>query len=58
LSASCDNCYGVCSDNAVIKLAPGKHFQFNSDCRKGCGVRAIACSCGAIKMVHEENQAL
>jgi hypothetical protein len=47
-------------DDAGIEvlLGSGKHFQFNSDCRKDYGVRAIACPCGAIKMVHEENQAL
>jgi 2-oxoacid:acceptor oxidoreductase delta subunit (pyruvate/2-ketoisovalerate family) len=52
---SCGNCHGVCSDNAVIKLAPGKRFQFNFDYCKGCGMCVSECPCGAIKMVPEEN---
>jgi len=51
----CDNCYGVCPDNSVIKLGPGKRFEFNYDYCKGCGVCATECPCGAIKMVSEEN---
>ena len=51
----CDNCYGVCPDSAVIKLGPGKRFQFNYDYCKGCGVCATECPCGAIRMVPEEN---
>lgn len=50
---SCGNCYGVCPDNAVIKLGPGKRFAFNYDYRKGCGICVSECPCGAIKMVPE-----
>ncbi len=50
----CDNCYGVCPDNAVIKLGPGKRFRFNFDYCKGCGICAVECPCGAIRMVPEE----
>jgi 2-oxoacid:acceptor oxidoreductase delta subunit (pyruvate/2-ketoisovalerate family) len=50
----CDNCYGVCPDNSVIKLGPGKRFQFNYDYCKGCGICVSECPCGAIKMVPEE----
>ena len=49
----CDNCYGVCPDNAVIKLGPGKRFAFNLDYCKGCGICAAECPCGAITMVPE-----
>ncbi len=49
----CDNCYGVCPDNSVIKLGPGKGFEFNYDFCKGCGVCAAECPCGAIEMVPE-----
>jgi len=49
-----DNCYGVCPDNAVIKLGPGKGFAFNYDYCKGCGVCAAECPCGAIDMVAED----
>ena len=50
----CDTCYGVCPDNAVIKLGPGKRFQFNYDYCKGCGMCVAECPCGAIKMEAEE----
>ena len=49
----CDNCYGVCPDNSVIKLGPGKRFEFNYDYCKGCGICVAECPCGAIKMVPE-----
>ena len=50
----CDNCYGVCPDNAVIKLGPGKRFEFNYDYCKGCGMCVAECPCGAIEMVPED----
>jgi NADPH-dependent glutamate synthase beta subunit-like oxidoreductase len=49
----CDNCYGVCPDNSVIKLGPGKGFEFNYDFCKGCGICAAECPCGAIVMTPE-----
>jgi len=49
----CDTCYGVCPDNAVIKLGPGKRFSFNYDYCKGCGLCVAECPCGAIKMEPE-----
>ena len=54
----CDNCYGVCPDNTVIKLGPGKRFEFNYDYGKGCGMRVAECPCGAIGMVPEQGQPL
>lgn len=51
----CDNCYGVCPDNSVIKLGPGKRFEFNYDYCKGCGLCVAECPCGAIDMVPENN---
>ena len=50
----CDTCYGVCPDNAVIKLGPGKRFRFNYDYCKGCGLCVAECPCGAIRMEPEE----
>ena len=50
---NCDNCYAVCPDNAVIKLGPGKRYEFNYDYCKGCGLCAEECPCGAIDMVKE-----
>lgn len=49
----CDTCYGVCPDNAVIKLGPGKRFEFNYDYCKGCGLCVAECPCGAIRMEPE-----
>ena len=46
----CDNCYGVCPDNAVIKLGPDKGFRIDLDFCKGCGICAAECPCGAIEM--------
>ena len=51
----CDTCYGVCPDNAVIKLGPGKRFEFNYDYCKGCGLCVAECPCGAIRMEREPN---
>ncbi len=49
----CDTCYGVCPDNAVIKLGPGRRFAFNYDYCKGCGLCVEECPCGAIRMERE-----
>jgi NADPH-dependent glutamate synthase beta subunit-like oxidoreductase len=52
---ACDNCYGVCPDNAVIKLEPGGSYRYEIDydfC-KGCGICAEECPCGAITMEPE-----
>jgi NADPH-dependent glutamate synthase beta subunit-like oxidoreductase len=52
---SCDNCYGVCPDNAVIKLGrPGETYEIDLDYCKGCGLCVAECPCGAIEMVPEE----
>jgi NADPH-dependent glutamate synthase beta subunit-like oxidoreductase len=55
---ACDNCYGVCPDNAVIKLAadgsPASYtYEIDLDYCKGCGLCAQECPCGAIEMVPE-----
>ena len=50
----CDNCYGVCPDSAIVKLGPGKGYEFNYDYCKGCGVCAQECPCGHIAMVPEK----
>jgi NADPH-dependent glutamate synthase beta subunit-like oxidoreductase len=50
----CDNCYGVCPDNAVTKLGPGLRYEFNYDYCKGCGLCVSECPCGAIRTVPEE----
>jgi NADPH-dependent glutamate synthase beta subunit-like oxidoreductase len=52
---ACDNCYGVCPDNAVVKLDPtGSYaYEIDLDFCKGCGICAEECPCGAIKMEPE-----
>ncbi|WP_416961331.1 NAD(P)-binding protein [Streptomyces sp. Agncl-13] len=50
----CDNCYGVCPDNAITKLGLGKGFSIDLDYCKGCGLCAAECPSGAIDMVPEE----
>ena len=52
---ACDNCYGVCPDNAVIKLTPGGAYQYEIDLDfcKGCGLCAEECPAGAIAMETE-----
>ncbi|HEX8975464.1 MAG TPA: NAD(P)-binding protein [Solirubrobacteraceae bacterium] len=52
---ACDNCYGVCPDNAVIKLEPTGAYAYaiDLDFCKGCGLCAQECPCGAIEMVPE-----
>jgi 2-oxoacid:acceptor oxidoreductase delta subunit (pyruvate/2-ketoisovalerate family) len=51
-SIGCDNCYGVCPDNAIIKLADGQ-YAVDYDYCKGCGLCAAECPCGAIEMEPE-----
>ncbi|WP_232423386.1 4Fe-4S binding protein [Mycobacterium sp. 155] len=46
--------YGVCPDNAVIKLGPGNRYRIDYDYCKGCGICATECPCGAITMEPEE----
>jgi Pyruvate/2-oxoacid:ferredoxin oxidoreductase delta subunit len=49
---ACDNCYGVCPDNAVLKLEPGGAYAyaFDLDYCKGCGLCMQECPSGAIEM--------
>jgi NADPH-dependent glutamate synthase beta subunit-like oxidoreductase len=50
----CDNCYGMCPDNAIVKLGPGRGFRVDLDYCKGCGICSSECPSGAISMVDEE----
>ncbi len=51
---SCDNCYAMCPDNAVIKLAEPGHYAVDLDYCKGCGLCVQECPVGTIAMVPEE----
>ena len=49
----CDNCYGVCPDNAVLKVDEADGYAFDLDFCKGCGICVAECPCGAIEMIPE-----
>jgi Pyruvate/2-oxoacid:ferredoxin oxidoreductase delta subunit len=52
---SCDNCFAVCPDNAVIKLGrPGEKYLIDLDYCKGCGLCVSECPSGAIQLLPEE----
>jgi len=44
----CDNCYGVCPDNAIRKV--GDHYEIDYDFCKGCGLCVAECPSGAITL--------
>jgi len=48
----CDNCYGVCPDNAIIKLGDGS-YEIEYDYCKGCDLCAAECPSAAIEMEPE-----
>ncbi|MDN4473235.1 NAD(P)-binding protein [Demequina zhanjiangensis] len=49
----CDNCFGMCPDDAIRKLGPGMRYEIDYDYCKGCGICAEECPCGAIDMIPE-----
>jgi NADPH-dependent glutamate synthase beta subunit-like oxidoreductase len=51
---SCDNCYAVCPDNAVIKVGPPGEYVVDLDYCKGCGLCVAECPAGAVRMVPED----
>jgi NADPH-dependent glutamate synthase beta subunit-like oxidoreductase len=53
---ACDNCYGMCPDNAVVKLDPSGSYAYEIDLDhcKGCGICAQECPAGAIRMDPEQ----
>ncbi len=54
---SCDNCWTLCPDNAVLKADRSPdgepHYVFDYDHCKGCGICAHECPVGFIAMVDE-----
>jgi len=52
---SCDNCYALCPDDAIIKLGPPGEYVIDLDYCKGCGLCVEECPSGAIVMVPEES---
>ncbi len=49
----CDQCYGACPEQAIIKLGPGLRYEFDFNRCTGCGVCAETCPCHAIEMIPE-----
>ena len=50
----CDNCFGVCPDNAVLKIGTGHGYAIDYDYCKGCGLCVAECPAGAIEMRPED----
>jgi NADPH-dependent glutamate synthase beta subunit-like oxidoreductase len=51
---SCDNCFALCPDNAVIKLGPEGAYAVDLDYCKGCGLCVEECPTGSMTMEPEE----
>ncbi len=49
----CDGCFAACPEEAIIKLGPGKRYQFDFDLCTGCGICFEQCPCHAIEMIPE-----
>ena len=49
----CDGCYAACPEKAVIKLGPGKRYEFDYDACTGCAECYEQCPCHAIELVSE-----
>ena len=49
----CDGCLAACPEGAVIKLGPGKRYEFDYARCTGCAVCYEQCPCHAIEMVPE-----
>ncbi len=49
----CDGCYGACPEDAIVKLGPGKRYEFDYDRCTGCRICFEQCPCAAITMIPE-----
>ncbi|WP_445737244.1 NAD(P)-binding protein [Mariniflexile sp.] len=49
----CDGCYAACPEEAIIKLGPGKRYEYNFDRCTGCAICYEQCPCHAIEMIPE-----
>ena len=49
----CDGCYSACPEQAVIKLGPGRRYEYDFDKCTGCAICFDQCPCGAITMISE-----
>lgn len=46
----CDGCYAACPEGAIVKLGPGKRYEFDYSLCTGCAVCYEQCPCHAIEM--------
>ena len=51
----CDGCYSACPEDAVVKLGPGRRYEFDLEKCTGCAICYEQCPCGAIEMVSNSN---
>jgi NADPH-dependent glutamate synthase beta subunit-like oxidoreductase len=49
----CDGCYSACPEHAVLKLGPGRRYEYDLTRCTGCAICYAQCPCGAIAMVPE-----
>jgi NADPH-dependent glutamate synthase beta subunit-like oxidoreductase len=49
----CDGCFSACPEKAVIKLGPGKRYEYDFTKCTGCAICYDQCPCGAITMIPE-----
>jgi NADPH-dependent glutamate synthase beta subunit-like oxidoreductase len=49
----CDGCYSACPEHAVLKLGPGRRYEYDLAKCTGCAICFDQCPCGAITMVPE-----
>jgi Pyruvate/2-oxoacid:ferredoxin oxidoreductase delta subunit len=49
----CDGCYSACPEQAVIKLGPGRRYEYDLTKCTGCAICYDQCPCGAITMIPE-----
>lgn len=53
LCNNCELCWAYCPDGVIFRTSSG--LKVNLDYCKGCGICAMECRRGAIKMVEEGN---
>jgi NADPH-dependent glutamate synthase beta subunit-like oxidoreductase len=49
----CDGCYAACPERAIVKLGPGRRYEYDLEKCTGCAICYEQCPCGAITMVAE-----
>ncbi len=52
----CDGCYAACPEDAIIKLGPGRRYEYDYTKCTGCAICFEQCPCHAITMVREPDK--